>query len=87
MSEGRDRGRVGGREKRSERLVMSGMLMTPVTCPSLNIDWIKVQAAACYTHCPLSQDFELVWTYRMREASRRVFSQNSWDKSITNTGS
>lgn len=86
MSEGRERGRVGGREKRSERLVMSGMLMTPVTCPSLNIDWITVQAAACYTHCPLSQDFE-VWIYRMKVAGWRAVSMNSWGKCIRNTGS
>lgn len=67
----------GGREKRSERLVMSGMLMTPVTCPSLNIDCITVRAATCYTHCPLPRDFGVVRTRRMREADWKAVSMNS----------
>lgn len=62
--------------KRGHGSAMSGMLMTPVTWPSLNIDWSALRPDDLSAHCSCSPDPGSVFSFR--EKTCVTYSSLRW---------
>lgn len=62
--------------KRGHGPAMSGMLMTPVTWPSLNIDWSSLGPVDFSAHCSCPPDPGSVFSFR--EKTRVTYSSLRW---------